>query len=88
MTDNRGQLLADGRRGQTCEVHLSRHRFPEQVGDDRRVGLLGLAVVQDEQEPLVGERPCHVLEEQQRRLIGPVDVVEDDHHGRASGDVA
>ncbi len=51
---------------------------PEHPGGGRRLSELGLAVGPDHEQPLVAELASDEGEEQERLVVRPVEVVEDD----------
>lgn len=79
VPDQRGQLPTDGRDVQTTQPDLPGHRFAGQLGHQHRMRRLGVAMVDHQEQPLAAERPGEVMEQLQRRSVGPVRVVEDGH---------
>ena len=87
-TEHRSQLAPDGRRRQPAELDPPRHGLTPDPGQERVVAALGVAGVDDDEQALVGQDPGDVVEQQQRGLIGPVGVVEDDQQGRLQAHLA
>jgi hypothetical protein len=81
-TKHRSQLAPDGRRRQPAELDAPRHWLTPDPGDDRVVAALGVTDVDDDEKSLVGQDPGDMMKQQQRGLIGPVGIVEDDQQGR------
>jgi hypothetical protein len=86
-TEHQRQLAPDGRRRQAAELNPPCHGFTPDPGHERVVAL-GVAGVDDDEQSLVGQGPGDVVEQQQRGLVGPVGIVEDDQQGRLQAHLA
>ena len=81
LPGQRGELLADGSRRQPGELDLLGDRLAQQFREVRRVLGLGAACGHHQQDPAVRQRPGEVPDQQDRRPVRPVRVVEDDQQG-------
>ena len=84
--------LGDLRLGQTAELDVAEQPFAAHVADQlvqRVAGLeLGVAIGAEQQRAARLRRADEVPEQLQRRAVGPVQVVEDEHERRAVADLA
>ena len=87
-TEHPNQLAADGRRRQPAELDPPCHGLTPDPGQERVAAVLGVAVVDDDEQSLVGQDPGDMVEQQQRGLVGPVRVVEDDQQRLLQADLA
>ena len=83
-TAGRGlDVLRDGRLGQTLQGDAVGHRLASQLGQRARERVaqrwVHVAVGGNHEEPAVGELPCEKPEQQERRLVGRVHVVQNQH---------
>jgi hypothetical protein len=81
LPGQRGELLADSRRRQPGELDLLGNRLAQQFREVSRVLGLGVACGHHQQDPLARQCPGEVPDQQDRRPVGPVRVVEDDQQG-------
>jgi hypothetical protein len=88
----RGHQLGDLGLGQAAELEMLEQVLPPHVGDQlkqRVVGLeLGVAIRAEQEHAARLRRADEVLEQLQRRPVGPVEVVEDEHERRRRADLA
>lgn len=88
VPDQRSEVQGHGVLGEAGEVDLSGDRFTDELGEERGVLVLGVAVVDEDEQPFVAQRSREVLKQQHRGTVGPVRVVEDKDQRRLAGDLA
>ncbi len=88
VSHNRCKVHRHVRHGQTGQVDWPGDRLPDELGELRGVFMLGVAVAHHHQQPLVAQRPREVPQQENRRSVGPVRVVEDHHERGLTGDLA